>query len=183
MSERAEIAVSRTTDDLSEPLTYGVEAYTAPNYARAEHARLWRKVWQQAGRLEEIPDVGSYLTYDIHDDSVLIVRSAPDSIRAFYNVCSHRGRRLVDTPAGAKRGVAANKNNSSAASTVGRTTWKAIATTCLTRKIGTARSTSARASARSKWIPGVDGFGSTSIPQLRVLEVLPSSRQRACWIP
>ena len=102
MSQSAEIAVSRTPDDLSEPVTYGVEAYTSPQYARAEHARLWRKVWQQVGRLEEIPEVGSYLTYDIQDDSVLIVRTAPDSIRAFYNVCSHRGRRLVDTPQGAK---------------------------------------------------------------------------------
>lgn len=102
MSQSAEIAVSRTPDDLSEPVTYGVEAYTSPQYARAEHARLWRKVWQQVGRLEEIPEVGSYLTYDIQDDSILIVRAAPDTIRAFYNVCSHRGRRLVDIPQNAK---------------------------------------------------------------------------------
>jgi nitrite reductase/ring-hydroxylating ferredoxin subunit len=60
-------------------------------------------VWQQVGRVEEIPEVGDYLTYDVLDDSILIVRPAPDRIRAYYNVCSHRGRRLVDTPAGAKR--------------------------------------------------------------------------------
>ena len=55
----------------------------------------------RSGRVEEIPEVGNYITYQILDDSILIVRSAPDTIKAFYNVCSHRGRRLVDTPAGA----------------------------------------------------------------------------------
>ena len=96
---------SRTAEELSEPLTIGVEAYISEEYARAERDKLWRKVWQQAGRVEEIPEVGSYLTYDILDDSILIVRTASDKIRAYYNVCSHRGRRLVDTPAGTKRAL------------------------------------------------------------------------------
>jgi phenylpropionate dioxygenase-like ring-hydroxylating dioxygenase large terminal subunit len=106
MSKAAEIATeptARAAEDMSEPLTYGVDAYISEDFARAERDKLWRKVWQQVGRLEEIAEVGSYLTYDILDDSILVVRTAPDKIRAFYNVCSHRGRRLVDTPKGAKR--------------------------------------------------------------------------------
>jgi nitrite reductase/ring-hydroxylating ferredoxin subunit len=87
----------------AEPESYGVEAYVSPEYARAERDRLWRRVWQQVGRIEELPEVGSFLSYDILDDSILIVRSAPDRLRAYYNVCSHRGRRLVDTPSGSKR--------------------------------------------------------------------------------
>src|SRR5882757_9265962 len=93
--------VAETAEDLLEPVTFGAEAYTSPAYARAEHDKLWRKVWQMAGRVEEIPDVGNYLTYDILGDSILIVRTAPEQIRAYHNVCSHRGRRLVDTPKGA----------------------------------------------------------------------------------
>ena len=46
------------------------------DYARAERDRLWRKVWQQVGRVEELPEVGSYLTYDILDDSIIVVRTA-----------------------------------------------------------------------------------------------------------
>jgi nitrite reductase/ring-hydroxylating ferredoxin subunit len=88
-------------EDLPAPQTHGVEPYISADYARAERDKLWRKVWLQAGRIEEIPEVGNYLTYDILDDSLLIVRSAPDTISAYYNVCSHRGRRLVDTPPGA----------------------------------------------------------------------------------
>ena len=94
--------VVETVEDLTEPVTFGVEAYTSEAYVRAERDKLWRKVWQQAGRVEEIPEVGNFLTYDILDDSVIVVRTAPDTIKAYYNVCSHRGRRLVDTPPGAK---------------------------------------------------------------------------------
>ncbi|HMK87839.1 MAG TPA: aromatic ring-hydroxylating dioxygenase subunit alpha [Steroidobacteraceae bacterium] len=90
-----------SVEDLAEPLTYSVEAHTSPEYARAEAQRLWPRVWQHAGRVEDIPNVGDYVTYDIGVDSFVIVRAAPDRIRAFYNVCSHRGRQLVDTPRGA----------------------------------------------------------------------------------
>jgi phenylpropionate dioxygenase-like ring-hydroxylating dioxygenase large terminal subunit len=90
------------TEDLSAPVTIGVEAYISPEYARAERDRLWRKVWQQVGRVEDLPEVGSYLTYDILDDSIIVVRTAPDEFKAHHNVCMHRGRRLVDTPDGAK---------------------------------------------------------------------------------
>src|ERR1043165_5609395 len=79
----------------------GVEACTSEAYARAERDKLWARVWQQVGRVEEIPEVGNFLTYDILDDSLIVVRTAPDTLRAYYNVCSHRGRRLVDIPQGA----------------------------------------------------------------------------------
>lgn len=62
-----------------------------------------------AGRVEETPKVGDYITYEIGDDSIVIVRSAPDRLKAFYNVCPHRGRRLISTPAGANR-ACGNKN-------------------------------------------------------------------------
>ncbi len=87
-------------EDLSEPLVFPTEAYTSRDYAEAEADRLWAKVWQHAGRVEEIPEVGDYITYEIASDSVLIVRTGPDSIRAFHNVCPHRGRRLVRVPEG-----------------------------------------------------------------------------------
>ncbi len=90
-----------TADDLSTPKTIGVEAYISPEYARAEGDRLWAKVWQQVCRVEELPRVGDFLTYEILDDSVIVVRTAEDTIRAYHNVCAHRGRRLVDTPPGA----------------------------------------------------------------------------------
>lgn len=98
--DNIEQTVSATNEALSEPLTIGVEAYVSESYARAEGDKLWTKVWQQVGRVEELPKVGDYLTYEILDDSFIVVRTSPEEIRAYYNVCAHRGRRLVDTPPG-----------------------------------------------------------------------------------
>src|SRR3546814_5792125 len=87
-------------DELTEPLTFPVEAYLSPEYARAEGDRLWSKVWQHAGRVEEIPNVGDFFTYEIGRDSIIVIRTAADQLKAFHNVCSHRARQLIDTPPG-----------------------------------------------------------------------------------
>ena len=75
MTDLAKDVNPAAAEELSEPMTIGVEAYTSEDYARAERDKLWRKVWQQVGRVEELPEVGSYLTYDILDDSIIVVRS------------------------------------------------------------------------------------------------------------
>jgi phenylpropionate dioxygenase-like ring-hydroxylating dioxygenase large terminal subunit len=94
--------IVETPEELNEPVMIPVEAYISEDYVRLERDGLWRKTWLQACRLEEIPEVGNFISYDILDDSILIVRQGEDKIGAFYNVCSHRGRRLVDTPPGEK---------------------------------------------------------------------------------
>lgn len=71
------------------------EAYISPEFARLEGERLWPKVWQVACREEELPREGSYITYDILDDSIIVVRTA-DGIKAYHNACPHRGRPLTD---------------------------------------------------------------------------------------
>jgi phenylpropionate dioxygenase-like ring-hydroxylating dioxygenase large terminal subunit len=61
-----------------------------------EKDRLWPHVWQIACRLEDIPEAGDYVTYDILDDSIVVVRRGPDRVAAYHNVCPHRGTLLVD---------------------------------------------------------------------------------------
>lgn len=70
--------------------------YICRDFARAEKERLWPRVWQVACRVEELEKVGDFVTYDICDQSIIVVRSASDAIRAYYNVCMHRGRRLTE---------------------------------------------------------------------------------------
>jgi phenylpropionate dioxygenase-like ring-hydroxylating dioxygenase large terminal subunit len=88
--------VSPATATEERPVAIPVEAYTSEAYARAEGDKLWGKVWQPACRVEEIPKVGDYVTYDIMDESIIVVRTAADKIQAHYNVCQHRGRRLTE---------------------------------------------------------------------------------------
>lgn len=69
--------------------------YISPAFQQLEYERMWNKVWQVACREEEIPKVGDYVTYEIGNQSFIIVRTAPDRIKSYYNVCLHRGRRLT----------------------------------------------------------------------------------------
>ena len=99
MDQTADRHVDHLTDaDLGEPLTYPVDAFVSREYAAAENDRLWSKVWQMAAREEDVPDVGDFITYNIADESIIIIRTAPDALKAYYNVCPHRGRQLVNTP-------------------------------------------------------------------------------------
>lgn len=72
------------------------EDQSSPEYARLEEERLWPFVWQVACREEEIPNVGDFVTYEIVDDSIIVVRSSPTEIKAYHNVCPHRGRQLTE---------------------------------------------------------------------------------------
>ena len=76
--------------------------YTKQSFADWEAERLWPYVWQLACRLEEIPEVGNYYTYDIIDDSIIVVRTDETTISAFHNACSHRGLPLTKGVGSAK---------------------------------------------------------------------------------
>jgi nitrite reductase/ring-hydroxylating ferredoxin subunit len=71
------------------------ERYVSQEFFDLEMEKLWPRVWQMACREEEVPNVGDYLEYIIGDQSILVTRSDPDTIRAFYNTCPHRGTRLA----------------------------------------------------------------------------------------
>ncbi|NLR72786.1 aromatic ring-hydroxylating dioxygenase subunit alpha [Novosphingobium sp. ERN07] len=70
--------------------------YISPEFARKEAEGLWSRVWQMACREEEIPKIGDYYTYDIVDQSIIVIRTAADEIKAFHNVCPHRGRTITE---------------------------------------------------------------------------------------
>ncbi|MGZ5934288.1 MAG: aromatic ring-hydroxylating oxygenase subunit alpha [Rhizomicrobium sp.] len=72
--------------------------YYDPAFFEKEVGRVWSRVWQMACREEEIPKVGDYQIYEIVGKSLIITRTAPNEIKAFYNSCLHRGRKLVTMP-------------------------------------------------------------------------------------
>ncbi|GAA5165692.1 aromatic ring-hydroxylating dioxygenase subunit alpha [Pseudonocardia eucalypti] len=76
----------------------GVERYTSREFLELEYEKLWSRVWQWAATEDEIPEVGDHTVYEIGDRNVIVVRSEPDRIQAFYNSCQHRGRLLADAP-------------------------------------------------------------------------------------
>lgn len=71
------------------------ERYISADFAKIEWEKMWKKVWQLACREEDIPNPGDYLVTEIGSESILIVRQKNNTVKAFYNVCQHRGNRLV----------------------------------------------------------------------------------------
>ena len=68
--------------------------YFERRYHDLEVEHIWKRCWQMACREDDIPEVGDYQLYKIATLQYLIVRTAPDEIKAFENVCLHRGRQL-----------------------------------------------------------------------------------------
>jgi phenylpropionate dioxygenase-like ring-hydroxylating dioxygenase large terminal subunit len=69
--------------------------YTDAGFAALEHDRLWSRVWQIAGREEQVRRPGDVLEYRIGDASVLIARDRDGALHAMRNACRHRGSQLV----------------------------------------------------------------------------------------
>jgi Rieske 2Fe-2S family protein len=75
--------------------TLGQEFYFSEEiFAREKERILWRE-WLCAGREEELPSAGDYLVVEVAGESILVVRTVDGSLAAHYNVCRHRGSRLV----------------------------------------------------------------------------------------
>jgi len=76
------------------------EDYVSADVAGREKERLWPRTWQMVCREEELSKAGSFVTYDIADESIIVVRTGEMALKAFHNVCPHRGNKLA-TGAGA----------------------------------------------------------------------------------
>jgi len=76
------------------------ERYTSPGFMQLEWERIWKKVWLLGAIESDLREPGDFVATEIGRESVLIVRQADGGVRAFYNVCLHRGNRLRPTGAG-----------------------------------------------------------------------------------
>lgn len=76
----------------SQPLA--AERYTGADFFRKEVEKMWPNVWQYAARDEDMPDPGDTVVYENVGRSYVLCRQQDGSVRAFHNVCLHRGRKL-----------------------------------------------------------------------------------------
>lgn len=75
------------------------ERYTSREFMQLEWDRMWTKVWHLAGHVSDLREPGDYVATEIGRESILVVRQKDGVLRAFYNVCLHRGNRLRPTGA------------------------------------------------------------------------------------
>lgn len=72
------------------------ERYSSREYHERERDLLWMRVWQVAGRADELPEAGDWKEHRIFDQSYVIVRGEDGQIRGFVNACRHRGNLLCE---------------------------------------------------------------------------------------
>ena len=76
---------------------YSLEApfYTSPEIFQADIEHIFKRHWLYVGVEPDIPEPGDCVTIDIGTNSVIIARDDDMSVRAYHNVCRHRGARLI----------------------------------------------------------------------------------------
>lgn len=75
--------------------------YHSPALLELEKEKIFKNHWQIACHVSDIPDPGSYQTFDLFEERAIILRDADHEIRVFHNICRHRGSRLVAREKGA----------------------------------------------------------------------------------
>ena len=93
-----------------------------PEFYELERDAIFKRAWLNVGRVEQVARPGSYFTKELPmaKTSIIVVRDNDDEVRAFHNICRHRGNKLVwqDFP---RRRPAARVGSSRASTTAGVT--------------------------------------------------------------
>jgi len=74
--------------------------YNDPHFFQIDMKEIFLKEWLFVAMSSEMPERGDYVTVDVGDNSVLLVRDDEGGIKAFHNVCRHRGSRLCQEHSG-----------------------------------------------------------------------------------
>ena len=130
------------------------ERYYSAAFAQLEVERMWPKVWQVACTVDHVAEPGDYFEYRCGPYSVLIVRGDDGALRAFQNVCRHRGNSLC---AGSGVGSA---RTASAATTAGRGIFPALL----------------------KRVPNRKGFGALRMAELPLIAVSVDTWERLVFV-
>ena len=74
--------------------------YSDPEFFAVEQERVFAAAWQVVCHLSDIPEAGDWHTLEYCGESVIVVRGRDGEVRAFANICRHRGSRIVDGESG-----------------------------------------------------------------------------------
>ena len=81
------------------------EFYTSPEIFRREHLHIFYRNWVFLAHDSELAETGAYVAGHIADQAVFAIRGRDNTVRAFYNVCRHRGHHLVEGRGRAERAL------------------------------------------------------------------------------
>ena len=79
---------------------YDTLRYVSQDYMEREWTNVWRQTWLLAGLASDVAQPGDYFVFDLGREQILVAATASGSVQGFYNVCQHRGNRLVQEERG-----------------------------------------------------------------------------------
>lgn len=82
-------------DKAESSYTLPAEYYLSPEIFEIEKEKIFYKTWQYVAHESMLPDSGDYICFDICDESIFVIRSSDNKLRAFYNICRHRAHQLL----------------------------------------------------------------------------------------
>jgi choline monooxygenase len=87
------------------PVKHGLpaEAYVSQRFFELEQDRVFARSWTLSGFAHELPSAGDVLPITVAGRPIVLVRGKDGLLRAFHNVCRHRGLKLVDAPCSGRR--------------------------------------------------------------------------------
>ena len=74
--------------------------YTHPDIFARDFERIISRKWLFADHVSRIPNPGDYFLYEVAGESIIVLRDGEGEVRAFFNVCRHRGSRICTEPEG-----------------------------------------------------------------------------------
>jgi nitrite reductase/ring-hydroxylating ferredoxin subunit len=85
------------TEHYPELGTTTVTIDVTPEFFELEREAIFKRAWLNVGRVELLPRAGSYFTKElaVANTSIIVVRDRDGTVRAFHNICRHRGNKLV----------------------------------------------------------------------------------------
>lgn len=85
---------------------YGLERfyYNDPQIYELDMERIFRRHWHCVGHLSEIPNVGDFIRIDFEKEAVVLARDHDGAVKAFLNVCRHRGAEVCTEKRGNTKG-------------------------------------------------------------------------------
>src|SRR5579863_6628668 len=86
-------------------MTLDASWYISPEIFAREQERVFGREWLCVGREERIPKAGDFFTAECAGESLIVTRDSAGRVRAFYNVCRHRGSRMCEAASGHFQGA------------------------------------------------------------------------------
>ncbi|MEM7270214.1 MAG: aromatic ring-hydroxylating dioxygenase subunit alpha [Pseudomonadota bacterium] len=96
MNKHEPIADQPFRQDPKQSFTMPARFYTELGAFEAEKEAIFYRTWHYAGHASQVAEPRQYITTKIHNQNVLIARARDGQLRAFYNVCPHRGHELLE---------------------------------------------------------------------------------------